>query len=290
MTDKSLQLTGKSLQRNQINIKSLKEKFIKGLIYFSVFLTFGIVLWILVHIVFNGFVKANKMNILSGDESILPILMNTFYIVVLAVFISTPIGIWTAIYLNEYAGKSKLVHLIRFAIQSLAGIPSIIFGLFGMIVFVVGLNLNWSILSGALTLSIMILPIIIKTTEEALKTVPLSIREGSLALGASKLRTIKGVVIPSALPGIIISIILSIGRIVGETAAVYLTAGMVPRLAGSPLESGRTLSVHLYILAKEGVSFESAYFTATILVIFILFVNMISNKLAKKYNKKLKGN
>lgn len=283
-------MTDKSLQRNQINIKSVKEKFIKGLIYFSVFLTFGIVLWILVHIIFNGFVKANKMKILSVDESILPMLINTFYIVVLAVCISTPIGIWTAIYLNEYAGKSKLVHLIRFAIQSLAGIPSIIFGLFGMIVFVVGLNLNWSILSGALTLSIMILPIIIKTTEEALKTVPISIREGSLALGASKLKTIKGVVIPSALPGIIISIILSIGRIVGETAAVYLTAGMVPRLAGSPLDSGRTLSVHLYILAKEGVSFESAYFTATILVIFILFVNMISNKLAKKYNKKLKGN
>ena len=283
-------MTDKSLQRNQINIKSVKEKFIKGLIYFSVFLTFGIVLWILVHMIFNGFVKANKMKILSVDESILPMLINTFYIVVLAVCISTPIGIWTAIYLNEYAGKSKLVHLIRFAIQSLAGIPSIIFGLFGMIVFVVGLNLNWSILSGALTLSIMILPIIIKTTEEALKTVPISIREGSLALGASKLKTIKGVVIPSALPGIIISIILSIGRIVGETAAVYLTAGMVPRLAGSPLDSGRTLSVHLYILAKEGVSFESAYFTATILVIFILFVNMISNKLAKKYNKKLKGN
>lgn len=244
--------------------KDLKEKLIQGIICISVVFTFGIVLWILSHIVFNGIIKADKMDILIGDESILPMIMNTFYIVLLAVCISTPIGIWTAIYLNEYAKDNKLVYLIRFANQSLSGVPSIIFGLFGMIVFVIGLNLKWSILSGALTLSIMILPIIIKTTEEALKSVPSSIREGSLALGVSKLKTIKAVVIPSALPGIIISIILSIGRIVGETAAVYLTAGMVPRVASSPLDSGRTLSVHLYLLAKEGVSFEKAYFTATI--------------------------
>ncbi|MBU5292706.1 phosphate ABC transporter permease PstA [Anaerosalibacter bizertensis] len=271
-----------------MNVKKVKEKLIKGIIYFSVFLTFGIVLWILLHVVFNGVIKIGNIDII-GDESILPMIMNTFYIVLLAVSISTPIGIWTAIYLNEYARDNKLVHLIRFAIQSLAGVPSIIFGLFGMIVFVVGLNFKWSILSGALTLSIMILPIIIKTTEEALKSVPLSIREGSLALGASKVRTIKAVVIPSALPGIIISVILSIGRIVGETAAVYLTAGMVPRAAVSPLDSGRTLSVHLYLLAKEGISFERAYFTATILVLFVLCINLISNRLAKKFSEKLKA-
>ncbi|WP_244985847.1 phosphate ABC transporter permease PstA [Anaerosalibacter bizertensis] len=282
MTDKSLQMD------SQINVKKVKEKLIKGIIYFSVFLTFGIVLWILLHVVFNGVIKIGNIDII-GDESILPMIMNTFYIVLLAVSISTPIGIWTAIYLNEYARDNKLVHLIRFAIQSLAGVPSIIFGLFGMIVFVVGLNFKWSILSGALTLSIMILPIIIKTTEEALKSVPLSIREGSLALGASKVRTIKAVVIPSALPGIIISVILSIGRIVGETAAVYLTAGMVPRAAVSPLDSGRTLSVHLYLLAKEGISFERAYFTATILVLFVLCINLISNRLAKKFSEKLKA-
>lgn len=270
--------------------KDLKEKLIQGIICISVVFTFGIVLWILSHIVFNGIIKADKMDILIGDESILPMIMNTFYIVLLAVCISTPIGIWTAIYLNEYAKDNKLVYLIRFANQSLSGVPSIIFGLFGMIVFVIGLNLKWSILSGALTLGIMILPIIIKTTEEALKSVPSSIREGSLALGVSKLKTIKAVVIPSALPGIIISIILSIGRIVGETAAVYLTAGMVPRVASSPLNSGRTLSVHLYLLAKEGVSFEKAYFTATILVIFIFCINIISNKLAKKFSGKLKTN
>ncbi|MBU5438189.1 phosphate ABC transporter permease PstA [Tissierella sp. MSJ-40] len=265
------------------------EENLRLYIYISALITLGIVLWILGHILINGIIKVD-WKVALEDKAILPSLINTFYIVLLSVLITAPIGIGAAIYLNEYAKEGKFVSLIRYSTQSLAGIPSIIFGLFGMIFFVTNLKLKWSILSGALTLSIMILPIIIRTTEEALKTVPITLKEGSLALGASKIETIYKVILPTALPGIMVSIILSVGRVIGETAAVYLTAGMVPRLASSIFDSGRTLSVHLYILAKEGISFELAYFTASILIIFILIINIISNCLGKIVNKKLKGN
>lgn len=266
--------------------KIIKESILKGLIYFSTFITFGIVLWILAHIFYNGFINSGISDNIDF-KIILSSIGNTFVLVFLSIIISAPIGISAAIYLNEYAKGGKIVEFIRFAIQSLAGIPSIVFGLFGMIVFVVGLNLKWSILSGAFTLSLMILPIIITTTEEALKSVPNNLREGSYALGASKFQTIMKVVLPSALSGIFVSIILAVGRVVGETAAIYLTAGMVPRLATSIMDSGRTLSVHLYILAKEGVSFEEAYLTASILVLFILIINLLTNKLAKELDNKL---
>ncbi len=154
-----------------------------------------------------------------------------------------------------------------------------------MIFFVIALKLNFSIVSGAITLSMMVLPTIIRTTEEALKSVPSSYREGSLALGASKLRTIFNVVLPSAMPGVITAVILSIGRVVGETAAVYLTAGMVPRMATSMMDSGRTLSVHLYILAKEGISFKQADATALVLIVTVSIINFLANKLASKLKK-----
>ncbi len=266
--------------------RNIKEFILKKLIYLSTFITLGIILWILAHIFYNGFISSGISKTVDF-KVILSSIGNTFLLVFLSIIISAPIGLSAAIYLNEYAVGGKIVDFIRFAIQSLAGIPSIIFGLFGMIVFVVGLNLKWSILSGAFTLSLMILPIIITTTEEALKSVPHTLKEASYALGASKLETIVKVVLPSALSGIFISVVLAIGRVVGETAAIYLTAGMVPRLATSFMDSGRTLSVHLYILAKEGVSFEEAYLTASILVIFIFAINLLIIKLANKLDNKL---
>lgn len=270
----------------EMKSKSIKEYILKALIYISAIVTLGIILWIIIHIFFNGFVNSSIFKTIDY-KIILFSIGNTFLLVFLSIILAAPIGIATAIYLNEYAKGGKIIDFIRFAIQSLAGIPSIVFGLFGMIVFVIGLNFKWSIISGAMTLSLMILPIVITTTEEALKSVPNSFREGSYALGATKLQTISKVVFPSALSGIFVSIILAVGRVVGETAAIYLTAGMVPRLASSIMDSGRTLSVHLYILAKEGVSFDEAYLTAAILVFFILIINLLTNKLAKELDKKL---
>ena len=264
------------------------EETLRLYIYLSAVITFGIALWILSHILINGIVKVN-WDVVFQDKVIIPAILNSFFIVLLSISISAPIGIGTAVYLNEYAKEGKIVKIIRFSIQILASIPSIIFGLFGMILFVVGLKLKWSILSGALTLSIMVLPIIIRTTEEALRIVPVNLKEASWALGASKLETIYKVILPTALPGIVVSIILSIGRIVGETAAVYLTAGTVPKLAKGILGSGRTLSVHLFILSKEGISFELAYFTASILILFVMVINAISNYLSKLISKHLKG-
>jgi len=199
--------------------------------------------------------------------------------------ISGPIGICSAIYLVEYSKPGKLIRCIRFATESLAGIPSIIYGLFGYIFFVTALKLRMSILSGSITLSIMILPLIIRTTEEALKAVPNSYREGSLALGATKLTTIAKIIIPSAIQGILTAVILSVGRIVGETAALYLTAGMVTRIPDDIMSSGRSLSVHLYMLAKEGISFEQAFATATILLIIVAIINLIANRLASRIKK-----
>ena len=256
------------------------DNILRGLIWLASFLTIGILLWIIVYVVYNGIghVDLEFLTQLPKGEAeggILPMIVSTLYIVFLSVAISTPIGVFSAVYLVEYAKPGKVVRTIRFATESLAGIPSIIYGLFGFVFFVVLLKLNYSLIAGALTLSIMVLPTIIRTTEEALKSVPNTYREGSLGLGVSKLRTIRKVILPSAIPGILTGIILSIGRIVGETAAVLFTAGMVPRIPESIMSSGRTLSVHMYLLAQEGISFEKAYATATVLIFFILIKNSL---------------
>ncbi|EOD01472.1 phosphate ABC transporter permease PstA [Caldisalinibacter kiritimatiensis] len=269
--------------------RKITDSIIKGLIWVSSFITVGILAWILLYVIINGIGEINWEFLTTapvGEEGgIFPMIITTVYMVLLTVVISTPIGIFAAVYLVEYAKPGKVVRIIRFATESLAGIPSIIYGLFGFIFFVTKLEMSWCILAGALTLSIMVLPTIVRTTEEALKAVPNSYREGSLALGTSKLRTIRLVVLPSALPGILAAVILSIGRVVGETAAVIFTAGMGRDIPTSLFESGRTLSVHLYFLAKEGLSFEKAYATATILIIIILLINFTTNKLAAKFDK-----
>lgn len=257
-------------------------------IWLAAAITVGILAWILVYILINGIAHVNWEYISSAplkngkEGGVFPFISNTLYIILLSLAISTPIGVCAAIYLIEYAKQSRIVRIIRFATETLAGIPSIIYGLFGYIFFVITLNLRWSLIAGALTLSIMVLPTIVRTTEEALKSVPMTYREGSLALGASKLRTIIRVILPSAIPGILAAVILSIGRVVGETAAVYLTAGTALNIVApkSVMQSGRTLAVHLYLLAKEAISFEKAYAAAAVLIFIVALVNFTANKIA----------
>ena len=212
------------------------------------------------------------------------IIVNTIYMVLLTVLLSTPIGIGAAVYLTEYATQGRFVKIIRLGTETLAGIPSIIFGLFGFIVFVGAMHLGIGLLSGTLTLTLMILPTIVRTSEEAIKGVPKSFRAGSLALGAGKWQTIRKVVIPAAAPGILTGVILAIGRAVGETAALLFTMGFDYRRVENLSTSARVLSTHLYQLVKEGISFDRAFATATILILIVLVVNLVSTKLVvRKY-------
>lgn len=219
---------------------------------------------------------------------IFPSLIGTIFLVTLSILFATPLGLGTAIYLTEYTKESTLTKIIRFGVESLAGIPSIIYGLFGFIFFVTKLRMGWSLISGALTLTIMILPTIIRTSEEAIKAVPRQLRIVSHSLGATKWETTLKVVLPGAAPGIVTGIMLSIGRAVGETAAVIFTMGSSLRLPTSLFDSGRTLAVHFYILAREGISMEKAYATALVLVVSILGVNILAyyimHKVITKYS------
>ena len=200
----------------------------------------------------------------------------------LALLFSVPFGIGAAIYLVEYAKKgNKLVELVRITAETLTGIPSIIYGLFGMLFFVTALHWGYSMLAGAATLAIMVLPVIMRTTEEALLCVPDMYREGSFGLGAGKLRTIFKIVLPTAIPGILSGIILAIGRIVGETAALIYTAGTVAEAAGV-MDSGRTLAIHMYSLSREGLHTNEAYATAVVLLIVVLLINGLSSLIARK--------
>ncbi len=207
---------------------------------------------------------------------IFPTLIGTILLPLLALLIAAPLGIFTSVYLCEFTRETKITKVIRFATDCLAGIPSIIFGLFGYIFFVNTLEMGWSILSGGLTLAVMVLPTIIRTSEEAIRSVPKTYRDVSFALGASRWQTVKKVVLPNALPGIVTGIMLSIGRSIGETAAVIFTAGSSLRIPTSLFDSTRTMSVHFYILAREGISSENAYGTAAALIIAVLSINLIA--------------
>ncbi len=222
----------------------------------------------------------------SDNCSVVPALINTVLMVLLALLIAVPFGIFSAVYLVEYAGKgNKLVKVIRVTAETLTGIPSIVYGLFGMLFFVTTLKWNFSLLAGAFTLSIMILPVILRTTEEALMSVPDSYREGSFGLGAGKLRTVFRIVLPSAVPGILSGVILATGRIVGETAALIYTAGSVAKLPSSVFSSTRTLAVHMYNLSNEGLHVNQAYATAVVLLVLVVIINLVSSKLAGKISK-----
>ena len=217
----------------------------------------------------------------SENVSMMPAIINTIFIMALTLVIALPISISAAIYLSEYAKGGWVVKLIRMTAETLSGIPSIVYGLFGYIFFSTFLHFGYSILSGSLTLAIMILPIVMRTTEEALMEVPLSLREGSYALGCGKLRTIFRVVVPSALPSILSGVILAIGRIVGETAALIYTAGTATNIASSLLSSGRTLAIHMYALMSEGLHMEEARATSAVLMILVLVINFLSKLICR---------
>ena len=221
---------------------------------------------------------------MGKEGGIFPIIIGTLYVTLVALVIATPIGVGAAVYFSEYSKDGRSVRIIRVFTEVLAGIPSIIFGLFGYAFFVVFLQMGWSILSGGLSLSLMILPTIIRSTEESLKTVPISYREGSLSLGASKWETTVKVTLPCCGQGILTGLILSVGRAVGETAVLYLTLGGAIRLPISPLDSARTMSMHVYMLTMEGISKEKAFATAALLIIIILIINGIANLLLRRIN------
>lgn len=265
-----------------------EEILVKTFLLISVLLTIGSLLAILFHILKQGigvisweFLTAYPKD-MGREGGIFPSIVGTIYLIAVSLVFAAPVGILAAIHLTEYTKKGRLVSIIRYATETLAGIPSIIFGLFGFAFLVIFMGFHWSILSGGLTLAIMILPTIIRTTEEAIKSVPQIYREGSLALGATKWQTVYKIVIPAALPGIVTGIILGIGRAVGETAAVLLTAGSSLNLPTSIMDPARSLSIHLYTLASEGISFKNAYGTATVLIILILLINVSANLLMNK--------
>ena len=219
----------------------------------------------------------------SDNVSMMPAIINTLTMTGITLIIAVPVGVFSAIYLVEYAKRgNKIVGLVRMTTETLAGIPSIVFGLFGYLIFVIAMKFGLSMMSGALTLAIMVLPTIMRTTEEALKAVPDSYREGSFGLGAGRLRTVFRVILPSAVPGILSGVILSIGRIVGETAALIYTSGTVAGIPDNLMGSGRTLSVHMYALLSEGLHTEEAYATAVVLLIMVILINALSGFAAKK--------
>ncbi|NLW69787.1 MAG: phosphate ABC transporter permease PstA [Eubacteriaceae bacterium] len=226
------------------------------------------------------------LNYNSENVSLLPSLINTVTITFLALSVSGPTGIFAAIYLVEYAKKgNKLVKLMDLTSETLSGIPSIVYGLFGMLFFVVALDWGFSVLAGACTLAIMVLPLIMRTTQEALRSVPAEFREGAFGLGADKVRVIFKIVLPPAVPGILSGVILAVGRIVGETASLIYTAGTVAEIPESLFSSGRTLAVHMYALFNEGLYIEKAYATGVVLLVIVCAMNLLSNYVAKKLTR-----
>lgn len=260
------------------------------LVILSAVITVTMLGFIIIHILVNGIPYLNKdmfsLKYTSDNCSMTPAIINTLIMTVISLAISVPLGIFSAVYLVEYAKKgNKITSLVRLTAETLTGIPSIIYGLFGYLFFAIALGWNYSILSGACTLAIMVLPLIMRTTEEALLSVPDSYREGSFGLGAGKLRTVFKIILPSAIPGILSGVILAIGRIVGETAALMYTAGTVTEAAKSVFDSGRTLSVHMYSLSSEGIHTNQGYATAVVLLLFVMIINFVSGRIAKKFKK-----
>ena len=249
-------------------------------------LTFTALLMIIAHILIGGLphlrLSLFELQFTTENVSMLPAIISTVYIVVLTLLVAVPLGVFTAIFLVEYMKSgSKLVRVIRMAAEVLAGIPSVVYGLFGLLLFVEFLGFGWSLIAGVFTLSIMVLPVVIRTTEEALKSVSDGYREGGYALGTGKLRVVFRIVLPSAVPGILAGVILAIGRIVGESAALIFTAGTIPQVPGSFTDSVRTLSVHMWVLSNEGHHTNEAYATAVVLLAVVLVINTLSAVIAR---------
>lgn len=260
------------------------------LVWAAALFTFSVLIFLIAHILINGIPYITpslfELTYTSENVSMFPAIITTIFMTFGSLLIAAPIGIFTAIYLVEYANKKhKWVGVMRLTAETLSGIPSIVYGLFGLLFFVTTIGWGMSLLSGAFTISIMILPLIMRATEEALKSVPDSFREASFGLGAGKLRTIFKIVLPAAVPGILAGIILAVGRIVGETAALIYTAGTATKIPESALASGRTLAVHMYALSSEGLYTNQAYATAVVLLLTVLIINSISAFIAKKLTK-----
>ena len=275
----------KELRRNKRNALLLRAA-----VYAAAGLTVAVLCGILLYILIKGVGHLSPelfaLQYNSENCSVLPALVNTLTVTFLALLIAVPLGVFSAVYLVEYAKKgNRFVSLVRITAETLSGIPSIVYGLFGYLLLVTTLNFGYSLLSGALTLSIMILPVTMRTTEEALLSVPDAYREGSFGLGAGKLRTVFHVVLPSAVPGILAGVILATGRIVGETAALIFTTGTVAQIPDSIMGSGRTLAVHLYALWNEGLNTDKAYATAVVLLVIVAAINTLSAFVAKKITK-----
>jgi phosphate transport system permease protein len=266
------------------------NKFIRFIVKLSAIITFGALFFIIGYILLKGIPNIRpdlfQFKYTTSNVSLFPAMITTLMLVALALLIATPIGVFTGFYLVEYAKKgNKLVEIIRMATETLSGIPSIVYGLFGMLFFVIKLGFQYSLISGTLTAAIMVLPLIIRSTEEALLSVDDGLREASFGLGAGKLRTIFLVVLPVAMPGILSGVILSIGRIVGETAALMFTLGTATKIPNSLLSSGRTLSLHMYLLSTEGMHVNESFATGVILLVIILIINGLANYLGNKLTK-----
>ena len=261
------------------------------LVILSAIITAGVVLFLIGYILYHGVPNLAMPGLFSWEftaenQSMLPAIINTVIMIALTLMLAVPIGVFAAIYLVEYSKRgNRFVKIIRVTAETLSGIPSIVYGLFGYIVFVITLGWSFTLLSGVITMAIMILPLIMRTTEEALMAVPDSFREGSFGLGAGRLRTVFRIVLPSSVPGILSGVILAIGRIVGESAALIFTSGTNPVVPKSLFSSASTLSVHLYTLLNEGRYTDQAYATAVVLLIVVIIINALSSVLAKKLSR-----
>jgi len=271
--------------------KRISDTVLKVLTWGCAAITFSVLVFIIGYILVKGapYLKPPlfSLNYTTDNVSLVPALFNTVFAVLLSLIIAIPFGVFAAIYLVEYASRgNRLVKVIRITAETLAGIPSIVYGLFGALFFVLFLKWRLSLLAGCCTLAIMILPLILRTTEEALKSVPDIYREGSFGLGAGKLRTVFQIVLPSCAPGILAGVILAVGRIVGETAALIYTFGTYAKMVKTPMDTGRTLSVHMYTLSSEGLHTGEAYATAVILLVVVIGINALSSFVAKRISNK----
>lgn len=280
---------------NRIISPKMAQNIMKGLFWASGILTVLILLVIIGYILYNG-LPVISLEFLFSDPvdsgrsgGIFPMIISSLYVTLVAIIIATPLGVGAAIYLSEYAGENYIVKLIRFGAETLASIPSIVFGLFGLAFFVIYLGLGWSVLSGGLILALMALPTILQVSEVSLEAVPKSYREGSFAIGATKWQTIYRVVLPAAIPGITTGVILGLARAISEAAAILFAVGASLEVPISILDPARPLPLHLYILATEGISLENAYGTAAVLVILVLVITVVTNTLVDRYSKKMMG-
>jgi phosphate transport system permease protein len=270
-----------------------KQRVAVGLMWTAAGITFAVLVFILAFILAHGLPHVTWTFLTQAPRSmgreggILPIILGTLLVAGLALLLAAPIGVATAVYLSEYTREGRLTSAIRFGADCLSGVPSIIFGLFGFVFFAIALGMGLSVLSGSLTLALMVLPTIIRTSEEAIRAVPNAYREVSWGLGGTRWQTVLHVVLPCALPGIATGIVLSLGRSISETAAVMLTAGSALRLPHSPFDSSRTLALHFYLLSREGISMPKAYATASVLIIAIMALNLLAYALMRRFSVKV---